>query len=514
MTLDMHDKRQDLPAQPDGGFPADTPVIERVAEAMPGLWRVKVALWENGQMQKLNGFDIKPPPDPGENPEDAELDDIVQRIYQCAHHGSEREGRRVHCKALFYQRETKEDDLKETNPSTQIQFRVLSDSVTDEEELVIDDTPGTAAADVISSITPMVNAVITPMVARLDAQQRFVNAQAASIQKQQESLNIMLLNELSRGYDRQQKTTRSIVGARESEMEARRLATDFMSTGIRMQYDAINKMSVMQQEHYEAELGRVRSEKRHAERMDMLKEFGPAFVPFVGNIMENVTAAFARGRQKARGEPQTAGQHPPRTDPPPPPPPYNPPTSQPGPTPAPGQAPFQAAVHPVAACLRRFGELLAGATWSQIQTRFSVDQLSVLQKLCCVEADALVPGAFAQFFAVFGEQHTELLGTLLTEEQGDLFMQALEFARGAAAQQAAQHSAPPTPPAAPPPPVQPGHRPVVETTATDSASAPAPESTETPEAEETGPNGKEQRPRRKRRKTPARKTRKVKDKRK
>lgn len=457
MTLDMHDKRQDLPAPPDGGFPSDQAVIDKVGDALPGLWRVKITLWEDGQMQKINGFDIKPPPDPGANPEDAELDDIVQRIYQCAHHGSEREQRKVTCKALFYQREDETDELKEVNPSTQIQFRVLSPNVDEEDEPEVIGESVASVADVIGAVTPLMNAVVAPMIKSVAEDRKVVHQLIQGLQSQQGDLNKLLLVELSSGYANQQKTTRAIVGARESELESRRIATEMFTQGIKMQGDIMKERHEMVQTAHEAEVTRLKEEKRHAERMDMLKEFGPAIVPFVGEIMGNVSAAFARGRQQARGEaPAASPAAPPQATPAPP------PWPPPGGTPEPAQTPpappkpspppesagsFQAVLHPVAAMLRRFGELMTDETWEAMAKEFSGDQISLLRQLSTIESDSMVSGAFVQFYQTFPEDRTERLGEYVTEEQGDLFMRAAEFAKNQiqSARGTTVPSAPPSP---------------------------------------------------------------------
>lgn len=442
--LDIHDKHQDLPPRPEDGFAIDSSVQERAVECLGGLWRVKVVLWENGKQKKINGFDLKPPPKPQEAPPEDEAESIVERIYNFAYYRSEREGRRIHCKAMFWQRKSDEDEFVEGNPDGQVQFNVIADSVDDDDapELLNDVASVTG---VIGAITPMMNAVVAPMIKSVAEDRKVVHQMIQALQSQQGSLNSLLLVELSKGYENQTKTTKAIVGARESELESRKIATEMFTEGIRMRGQIMNERHEMIELAHEAEVTRLKDEKRHAERMDMLKQFGPSIAPFLGGIMENITAAFARGREQARTGATNPSQAPQTTPVPqatPAPPPWPPPSGTPGPAktvsppvqptaPPDGPAPFQAVLHPVAGMLRRFGALMRPETWEAMSKEFSGDQISLLRKLCSIDADNLVSGAFVQFYETFPAERTERLGQYVSEEQGDLFMRAAEFATNA-----------------------------------------------------------------------------------
>jgi hypothetical protein len=458
--LDLHDKRQDLPARPDTGFLTNASVTEKIADCLSGLWRVKVVLWENGQMQKINGFDIKPPPEPGLFPDDAEPDDIAQLIYQCAHYMSEREGRRVNCKALFYQREEEHEELREVNPSGQIQFHVLAKSVEnkDDEEPAPDAQigAGAVAADVLNAVTPIMNAVVNPMIKGLTQREQVVHKLMSDVQTQQQNLNTVLLNELSKAYENQQKTSRAIIGARESELESRRIATEMFTEGIRMRGQIMNERQEMIERAHEAEITRLKDEKRHSERMDMIKEFGPAFMEFIPDVAKNLSEAFAKGRIKAAGEvptsttpPQTkASTHPaapPQATSPIPPPPT--PSTQPS-----------RPVEPMCQKLQRFGELMTQEMWAGLEREYNPEQVHVLRSLCALRSDKMIPGAFAQLYAALPPDEMEKLPSHLTEEQGDIFTEVAEHVtRAFKASKSAQATRPP-PPAGPAPVIEMAHR--------------------------------------------------------
>lgn len=427
---------------PNAAVKVDSQVQQRLELAWLGLTGFTVSHLDQKKKSMqigANDYDGKKGEPPTIDSQPVDQNEVLQQVYGFVAYYADRdlEGPGLFLVKFLYLDEEGEQRYR----SAEFEF-TPSGYEEDDDEVEVDPAASEFLSSALDQAKPVVDAIVRPMLDNVTDREKALtkreNEFLAMRNKHLEDVvgeykGIITIQSdaikqrdehVKSADERMFKVNKALVGGREAELEARREAQQAFTSGIQMKMQAIDQIQEMNNEHYVGEIERIRKDKRHSERVDFIKQFGPAAVAFLPTLLQNVTAAIAKGRQGAVADPAaipdmgSAGMMPTAAAPPGAPP--VPLATTPSPTPSHAPSPPVVQQHSeCATSLRKFHSMFNEATWGALRDKFGVDSphMISLQSFADVSSDLDVVGLIHRFYTTFTDEEMTFFTQHVSEDQ-------------------------------------------------------------------------------------------------